>query len=327
MSARRAMLIDMRAVAELFRSARATPERGIVASVLPVPFVSALGDPFTLLRGSLGIHPSARLFIESQGRLRAAALVYTARRPEWVVLLLGARPDPGGADGAFRVLSEVCAAAARAGVHRVFAAVPDQPVSRETLFQAGFYSYTTETWYVARAPIATATTGPAGVRPAVGRDAHDLFRLYQRTTPHAVQRAEQLSVPDFDIERDAGALAPPHLTEGNPLAMRRGSVFVVDDEDALGAVYVGFHGRGAHPHVCKLRTVQPDIDLARALVRLGARSLDARHAVACPVRPYEEHIGRALESEGFRPVAPAMLFVKELAHRIEERALAPAIVR
>jgi len=212
-------------------------------------------------------------------------------------------------------------------MHRVFAAVPDQPLSRETLFQAGFYSYTTETWYVARAPLAAAATGPAGVRPAAGRDAHDLFRLYQRTTPHAVQRAEQLSVQDFDLDRDAGALAPPHLTEGNPLAMRRGNVFIVRDDESISGAYVGFHGRVDHPHVCKLRTLDVDVDLARELIRLGARSLDARHAIACPVRPYEEHIGRALESEGFRPVAPAMLFVKELAHRIEERALSPAVVR
>src|SRR2546423_6723514 len=129
------MPTEVRAVAEIFRMARTNPERGIVASTLPLPFVTALSDPFTIVRGGLGIHPTARLFVESQGRIRAAALVFAARRPEWVVLLLAARPDPGGADGAFRVLSEVCAAAAREGMQRVFAAVPDQPVSRETLFQ------------------------------------------------------------------------------------------------------------------------------------------------------------------------------------------------
>lgn len=322
------MPTDVRAVAEVFRLARANPERGMVASVLPLSFVMALADPFTLLRGGLGIHPTARLFVESQGRMRAAALVYLARRPEWVVLLLAARPDPGGADGAFRVLSEVCAAAAREGMQRVFAAVPDQPVSRETLFQAGFYSYTTETWYVASGPVTATTKTTRSVRPARGRDAHDLFKLYLRTTPHAVQRAEQLTVTDFDLDRRAGALAPPHLLEGNPLSMRRGAMLITrDGQDAIDATYVGFHGRGVHPHVCKLRTAHVDVDLARDLIRIGAASLDAHHAVASPVRPYEEHVARALESEGFRPVAGAMLFVKELAVRIEERALAPAVVR
>jgi hypothetical protein len=322
------MLIDVRAAAEIFRMARTNPERGIVAAVLPTPFLVALSDPFTVIRGGLGIHSKARLFVESSGRMRAAALVFVTKRPEWVVLLLAARPDPGGADGAFRVLSEVCAAAAREGMQRVFAAVPDQPLSRETFFQAGFYSYTTETWFVASGPVTAETTADRAVRPAKGRDAHDLFKLYLRTTPHAVQRAEQLSVHDFDLDRSAGALAPPHLLQGNPLSMRRGAMLVTRDaDDELDAAYVAFHGRGLHPHICKLRTEHIDVDLARDLLRIGASSLDARHAVACPVRPYEEHVARALESEGFRAVAGAMLFVKELAMRIEERALAPAVVR
>ncbi len=46
-----------------------------------------------------------------------------------------------------------------------------------------------------------------------------------------------------------------------------------------------------------------------------------------PVRSYEEHVARALLSEGFKDIATSMLFVKELAVKIEERALAPATVR
>ena len=46
-----------------------------------------------------------------------------------------------------------------------------------------------------------------------------------------------------------------------------------------------------------------------------------------PVRAYEEHVARALLAEGFREMATAMLFTKELAERVEERAFAPAVVR
>jgi len=45
------------------------------------------------------------------------------------------------------------------------------------------------------------------------------------------------------------------------------------------------------------------------------------------VRSYEEHVGRALLAEGFRESATSMLFTKELAVRVEERAFAPAVVR
>jgi hypothetical protein len=38
-------------------------------------------------------------------------------------------------------------------------------------------------------------------------------------------------------------------------------------------------------------------------------------------------VARALLAEGFREAATAMLFVKELAVRVEEPALAPAVVR
>ena len=42
-----------------------------------------------------------------------------------------------------------------------------------------------------------------GAREATSVDAHDLFRFYAMTTPHAVQRAEQLSIQDFDLGRRA----------------------------------------------------------------------------------------------------------------------------
>ena len=58
-----------------------------------------------------------------------------------------------------------------------------------------------------------------------------------------------------------------------------------------------------------------------------ARSLPAGKPVTSPVRSYEEHVARALLAEGFRELATSMLFTKELAERVEERAFAPAVVR
>jgi len=69
------------------------------------------------------------------------------------------------------------------------------------------------------------------------------------------------------------------------------------------------------------------LDLARDVVRATTLELPGGRLITSPVRSYEEHVARALLSEGFREVATAMLFVKELAVRIEEPALAPAVVR
>jgi hypothetical protein len=147
------------------------------------------------------------------------------------------------------------------------------------------------------------------------------------TTPHAVQRAEQLSFSDFDVSRRGGAYDPPHLVGGNPLAMRRESALLEGEESRPRAFALSFSGLERHPHVCKVRTADGDVDLARDLLRATARALPSGKPVTSPVRSYEEHVARALLAEGFREIATSMLFAKELAERVEERAFAPAVVR
>ena len=304
-------------------------EDSVLASALPVPFAGGAVPGLKRLALGLAGVTGGRLHVfieEYRGQLRSAALVYDGSRPEWVILLLGAMYEPGGADSAFRLLSGISAAAARAGMHRLFAAVPDEARARETFFQTGFYSYTRETWFVAARP-QLGEPQRTGARRAQSSDAHDLFRFYAATTPHAVQRAEQLSIPDFDVTRRGGAYDPPHLIGGNPLAMRREAALIDGDERATRAFAFAFEGRDRHPHVVKVRTRDGEVDLARDLLRSSVGSLPSGRAITVPVRSYEEHVGRALLAEGFRESATAMLFVKELAVRVEERAFAPAVVR
>ncbi|CAN5150037.1 hypothetical protein BH18CHL2_BH18CHL2_11040 [soil metagenome] len=325
MALRAVLPTELRRLSSFMSSALATDD-GVVASVLPEPLLQgALASWRRLLPSLFWFGGRVRIYAEAQrGRTGATALLYAGRRPEWVVLLLAAGPGPECADAAFMLLSGVSALAARSGMQRIFAGVPDRGGARETFFQAGFYSYTRETWFVASAPPAPPRHGVA--RIAHSRDAHDLFRLYVATTPHAVQRAEQLAIEDFDGRRRAGAFDPPHVG-GNPLAMRRQMLVIVDDERRPSACAISYRGADRHPHVCKVRTVDGEVDLARELVRRVAHPLRADRPVAVPVRSYEEHVARALALEGFSEAATAMLFVKELAVRIEEPAFAPAVVR
>ena len=328
MPARAATPFDMRRVSALLESALRTRE-GIVASALPAPLAGgALGGWRGLIGGLLGFGGRLRIYLEEyRGQLRSIALVYDGRRPEWVVLLLAALPEPGGTDSAFRLLSGISAAAARSGLERLFAAVPDDARARETFFQAGFYSYTRETWYAAARAALPAPSARMRAREATSVDAHDLFRFYAMTTPHAVQRAEQLSMRDFDLGRRGGAYDPPHLIGGNPLSMSRRLALIDHDQTKPCAVALAFAGLDHHPNVLKVRTAGSDVDLARDLVRAAVRALPPGRPITSPVRSYEEHVARALLSEGFRDAATAMLFVKELAIRVEEPALAPAVVR
>jgi len=109
--------------------------------------------------------------------------------------------------------------------------------------------------------------------------------------------------------------------------MRRETALIEGEESQLRAFALGFSGMDRHPHVCKVRTSDGDVDLARDLLRATARRLPAGRPVTSPVRSYEEHVARALLAAGFRESAISMLFTKELAVRVEERAFAPAVVR
>ena len=327
MSSRAAGPADLRRIAALL-DRTLHEESGIVASALPFQLAAdATGSWIRYLPSVLGLGGRLRIYLEEQrGDIRSVALVYGGHRPEWVVLTLATLPGPGGADSAFRLLSDISADAARHGIQRVFAATPDRSSAHEAFFQAGFYSYTRESWLVSAGPALPPPARQLG-RRATGRDAHDLFRFYVATTPHAVQRAEQLSVEDFDAGRRAGAYDPPHLVGGDPLAMRRAAVLLVGGEGGVSALALAYEGRARHPHVLKVRTAAGDVDAARDLLRAAARALPPGRPIVSPVRSYEEHVARALLADGFRDAGTAMLFVKELAIRVGEPAFAPAVVR
>src|SRR5207237_3734627 len=139
---RAATPLDLRRVSALLASSLREPS-GIMASALPAPLAAGAVSSWTrLLPGIVGLSGRLRVFLEEyRGQLRSSALVYDGRRPEWVVLILAALAEAGGADSAFRLLSGISGAAARAGMQRIFRAVPDGARARGRFFPAGFYSY------------------------------------------------------------------------------------------------------------------------------------------------------------------------------------------
>src|SRR5256886_8314034 len=150
------MPMDLRRVSTLLTDSLHDPAC-LLASALPAPLAAgAVASWLRLLPGLVGLQGRLRVFLEEyRGQLRSTALVYDSRRPEWVVLILAALTEAGGADSAFRLLSGISGAAARAGMQRIFAAVPDEALARRTFFQPGVYFYTRRTWVIA-------TPAPAG---------------------------------------------------------------------------------------------------------------------------------------------------------------------
>ena len=149
MSVRAAGPLDLPGVSRYVDAVLRDPS-AVIGCVLPAPMAGRafagwprLMPSIFLVPAIMGYRSRMQVWSESNaGRIRSAALVYEGNRPEWVVLLLVGDPTPEGSDSAFRLLSSVCAAAARRGMHRVFGSVPDEARPRETFFQAGFYSYT-----------------------------------------------------------------------------------------------------------------------------------------------------------------------------------------
>src|SRR2546430_5477947 len=184
MPARAATPLDLRRVSALLVETTRDPA-GIMASALPAPLAAgAVASWMRLLPGLIGVQGRLRVFLEEyRGQLRSTALVYDGRRPEWVVLILAALSEAGGADSAFRLLSGISGAAARAGMQRIFAAVPAEALARRTFFQPGVYFYTRRTWVIATPAPAGHPSRAVTPRAAPRPDAPALYPFYAMTTP------------------------------------------------------------------------------------------------------------------------------------------------
>src|SRR2546428_7260459 len=104
----------MRRISALLESSLHTRE-GIVASALPVPLAGgAIVGWRGLMNGLFGLNGRLRVYLEEyRGQLRSTAFVYDGRRPEWVVFMLSALPEPGATATAFRPPPVIHALAAR----------------------------------------------------------------------------------------------------------------------------------------------------------------------------------------------------------------------
>ena len=132
MPARAATPFDAPRISTLLAHSLRAPDC-VIASALPTSFAGgAVPGVWSLGLGLVGLGAGRlRVYLdEYRGQLRSVALVYDGKRPEWVILMLATMPEPGGADSAFRLVSGISGAAARAGMRRRFAAVPAEAAVR-----------------------------------------------------------------------------------------------------------------------------------------------------------------------------------------------------
>lgn len=193
-----------------------------------------------------------------------------------------------------RLLDAACFEAARRGIQRIFASLPDSGAEVDVFQQAGFSLYTSEDIYRLTPPdgFSGDHLGRA-LDPQCPEDWPSIQKLRVSITPQRVRQAE-------------GGIATASSNERNSRHLvLRGD----EGSDLIGEVEwcTGSYGHWMHVWI------HPDSrHIAGALIRRAVQALDDRSGrpIYCDVRQYESGLHTALDEAGFRPIATRALMAK-----------------
>lgn len=354
---RAARLTDLAALGELSRQSHLARDGDGRMQTLGLPVGSGQVGVFTLFRLPLGaLLPGDLLFVyEERGQVRGLARAeHDGVRDEWTIVELDAIDEGLSGDVRYRLVQRLLRDASKRGGIRFHVACADDGANVELFMQAGFMRYGEESLLyrsVDKAPIASVSTDSAreaGIRPEVPLDALALDRLYRASTPAPVARLEDYRQHDWERQGNHWRVPRSALTPILRFADVEGWVQeasnVKADADLKAFCQIGV-SKAEQPHYIRVIS-RPDHDpsdlIAFGLSAIAERThsrwsdLTARWQRAAPteergivsaVRTYEAPLDRRLEEQGFGDVATVSLLMKELAERVTEPALVPAVLR
>lgn len=197
-------------------------------------------------------------------------------------------------------------------IMRLYADVPDQPLLVNTFGQVGFSVYARQTVWRLLDDERAALPEPARgvVRPLSRSDEWELLRLYNSTTPRAVQVADgaigeqALNPPILDWWYGGDAHSYVYVERG----LIEGCVRVVSGKTGIWMQLWA-------------DTRRPDVEVLRALVCGGVSAARARMRklpVYVAVKEYQGGLGSMLGDVGFAPFADHAKMVKHLVQRVVE---------
>ena len=245
-------------------------------------------------------------FIRAEGR---------RGRPEHDIVMLatyGGGPGcPTDPDVWFRLLEALCATAARDGVQRFYAALPETPDElREVFRQVGFQCYTRQMVLHLDGPDLDQRTTIAPMRPQERRDVWAVHKLYGATTPHSVQLAEARSARDWQLP----------ITRSLS-TIRRAWVLGRDDDLAASLQLVS----GQTAHVLTL-IVRPDQrDIVGDVLRFGLGQVTDTSPVYLMLREYQQELLAPAADLGFEPLGEQHLVARQST--VPARRLFPSALR
>lgn len=274
------------------------------------PLVAALSAsfPFLPLGAETFVTFTQNSHTRTAGMLQARLC---PRRPEGVITFIA--PALAQTDDAapiwYRLINELVQSVGERGVQRLYAQTAREPRVEQVLNQGGFTTYAHEDIFrLAVPPLSPAPK--LTLQPQRPRDAWNLMRLYQQTTPRPVQQAEGVTLPeDENKARRANINWDPRM---------HGSGYVMYDGDK----FVGALRLARGPSGYWLRFwLNPDAQAqANTLVNAALKLLrvSSDHPVYIPVREYDSHSRPLLYELGFQCTLTRSLLVKHTTARVKE---------
>jgi len=276
-----------------------------------------------LVSNLLGIRRDLIFFVaEEQGRLRGfvQARVFP-KRGEAQVTSLALMEE--GANGGTRskLLERLCQEGPKRGVKRFFAITASESAIIEAFRNAGFREYAAETAYVNRgAPEVGADEHPA-IRPVQAADSAGLFALYRAITPPVIQRIEDFSISDWNLIEN-----PFPQRSCLPISSKalEASHWIFDKDASVGGYLGTWVNRENREGYLKIMA-HPDKSAAKELLKFGIARLSHSNLLICSVRNYEEYLASLVSDLGFVPGSTGQLLFREMAVRVLEPGLIPAL--
>lgn len=210
-----------------------------------------------------------------------------------------------------RLLDGASFEAARRGIQRIFASLPESGAEVDVFQQAGFSLFTSEDIYRLTPHDGLSGNPPdLALEPQRPEDWASIQRLRVAITPQRVRQAEGGIVPALSNERNSRRL----VLRGN------------EGNDLIGEIELCTGSSGHWMHAW----IHPDWQhIAEALIRRAVQALDDRSGrpIYCDVRQYESGLQAALDEVGFQPIATRALMAKPTLAWVKTSAqeLAPVL--
>ncbi|MSQ23361.1 MAG: hypothetical protein EXR58_02245 [Chloroflexi bacterium] len=210
------------------------------------------------------------------------------------------------------LLRWTCERAVEAGARRLFLETAEEGGGYEAASRSGFDQCTRGSVYVLGQGFAVDRTEAVPARPRLRSDEAGLFQLYNAAVPAPVRAAEALDNREWSALYRGGKLWSPSLFGAQDYVWELGS-------RPVGWMHVVFGERAQYLTLL----VHPQSDsLTERMMRDALGQVSAKAPVLIDAREYQTSLQDAVQELGFERAHDYVVWVRQLAQRVVEPAVA-----